>query len=435
MADSNVLDRMRRDWNDRAREDLHYYVAFGRRSQDDAEFQATAADVVRAMRGELKRLRPPGAPPGKGLRALEIGCGPGRLMLPLSRDFAEIHGVDISDEMIRLAAERLRGIPQAHAHHAPKSDLSMFGDESFDFAYSYAVFQHIPNRDVVFGYLEEARRVLKPGGILKCQINGLPESPARYTTWAGVRISAEEIVAFVLRHDFQLLALEGARTQYMWTTWRKQSRGWRAALRPPERIQTRVRAISNALTGDQMAPASGPRAFAAIWLDNPPADCDLIGLQVKIDGRPAVLTCLSAPEWDGMVQLNAAMPAGCRTGLVPVEVRWLGELLTAEAWMRVIPPGPSVPRICAVSDGVNLLSGLRIESRTIKVAMEEVAHPEQFQAAIDGSRIDAGMFCVDPVTERYEFDILLPESVGPGPHEVRVSLGRRVFAPVRVEVV
>src|ERR1035438_408383 len=106
MADSNVLDRMRQDWNERAREDLHYYVAFGRREQDDAEFLATAADVVRAMRAELKRLRPPGQPRPNGLKALEIGCGPGRLMRPLSGEFAEIHGIDISDEMIRLAAER-----------------------------------------------------------------------------------------------------------------------------------------------------------------------------------------------------------------------------------------------------------------------------------------------------------------------------------------
>ena len=435
MADSNVLDRMRQDWNERAREDLHYYVAFGRREQDDAEFLATAADVVRAMRAELKRLRPPGQPRPNGLKALEIGCGPGRLMRPLSGEFAEIHGIDISDEMIRLAAERLRDIPHAHVHHTEKSDLSMFPDESFDFVYSYAVFQHIPSREVVLGYLAEARRVLKHGGILKCQINGLPETSARYTTWEGVRIPARDIVAFALRHDFQLLALEGASTQYMWTTWRKQPPGWRAALRPAAGLSTRIRAISNALTGDQLVPASGPRAFAAIWLDNPPSDCDLIGLEVRIEGRPAVLTCLSAPEWDGMVQLNAAVPAGCRTGLVPVEVLWLGQPLTAAVWMRAIPPGPAVPRICAVSDGVNLLSGARIVSRTIKVVMEEVSNPEQFQALLDGASIDAGTFCTDPVQQRYEFDIMLPDTVQPGPHEIRVSLGRRSFAPVAVEVV
>ena len=37
---------MRADWNQRAREDAHYYVAFGGRDQDEAEFLATAADVL-----------------------------------------------------------------------------------------------------------------------------------------------------------------------------------------------------------------------------------------------------------------------------------------------------------------------------------------------------------------------------------------------------
>ena len=41
---------MRADWNERAREDAHYYVAFGGRDQDEAGFLATAFDVVRSYR-------------------------------------------------------------------------------------------------------------------------------------------------------------------------------------------------------------------------------------------------------------------------------------------------------------------------------------------------------------------------------------------------
>ena len=89
-----MLERMRADWNARAGEDAYYYVAFGRREQDDEEFFATATDVLKLLTGELKRLRGRQA-------ALEIGCGQGRLMRPLSRHFAEIHGVDVSEEMIR----------------------------------------------------------------------------------------------------------------------------------------------------------------------------------------------------------------------------------------------------------------------------------------------------------------------------------------------
>ena len=111
MDDPNVLERMRADWNDRAGEDANYYVAFGRREQDDAEFFATAAAVVKGLERDLPRL------PGRDA-ALEIGCGPGRLMRPLSRHFKEIHGVDVSDAMIRLARERLRHTPNAFPHHS-----------------------------------------------------------------------------------------------------------------------------------------------------------------------------------------------------------------------------------------------------------------------------------------------------------------------------
>ena len=108
MGDSEVSGRMRDDWNARAREDAAYYVAFGRREQNDAEFYATATEVMNGLEAELRRVPPPQR---SGWKALEIGCGPGRLMRPMSRHFAEIHGVDVSDEMIALARERLSDVP------------------------------------------------------------------------------------------------------------------------------------------------------------------------------------------------------------------------------------------------------------------------------------------------------------------------------------
>src|SRR6185369_9619243 len=167
MDDPQVLDRMRSDWNERASEDAYYYVAFGRREQADDEFFATADHLVNSLAADFKRL------PGREA-ALEIGCGPGRLMRPMSRYFAEVHGVDVSDEMIRLARERLRGTPHTYPQVTSGADLGMFPTEKFDFVYSYAVFQHVPSADVVWSYLREARRVVKPGGVLRLQLNGLP---------------------------------------------------------------------------------------------------------------------------------------------------------------------------------------------------------------------------------------------------------------------
>ena len=66
MPDS-VSERMRADWNERAREDAHYYVAFGGRDQDEAEFLATAADVLRSSRLSSSgcRQQPTGALGGR----------------------------------------------------------------------------------------------------------------------------------------------------------------------------------------------------------------------------------------------------------------------------------------------------------------------------------------------------------------------------------
>jgi SAM-dependent methyltransferase len=418
MEDPQVLDRMRADWNERASEDAYYYVAFGRREQGDDEFFATAADLIKGLVADFKRL------PGRDA-ALEIGCGPGRLMRPLSRYFGEIHGVDVSDAMIGLARERLRDVPNAHPHHGSGSDLALFPDEKFDFVYSYAVFQHIPSRDVVFSYLREAWRVLKPGGILRCQVNGLPPHATRYDTWSGVRITPDEVREFAREQGFQLLALEEIWTQYMWMTCRKGGAAPVAAGAPA------IRNISNALTGEAVAPASGPMAALSLWIENFPAAADLNSTTVTADGRACRLVYIGHPAADGITQVNLMLPEGIRTGLVPIAVTG-----GASGWIRVIPPGPAVPRITNVTDGVNLLSANRVVSRTVKIAMRDVSRPEDFRAAVDGVAVaEVESFCTDQTKQTYEFNFRLPDGVGPGAHEVRIGLGRREYAPIGIEVV
>jgi SAM-dependent methyltransferase len=97
-------------------------------------------------------------------RALDIGCGVGRFTRALKRTFDEVHGVDVSKEMI----DRARVLNQSQAglvfHHAPGDSLPMFPKDNFDLVFSYIVFQHIPDPNVTFNYLSEIGRVLRPNG-------------------------------------------------------------------------------------------------------------------------------------------------------------------------------------------------------------------------------------------------------------------------------
>ncbi len=420
MAEDDVHARMRAEWNERAAEDAHYYVAYGARDQDDDAFFATAADVVRGLEAELKRL-----PGGHTLsrRALEIGCGPGRLMKPMSRHFGEIHGIDVADAMIQRAVRNLRDVPHAFPRAASGSDLRDYSDDSFDFVYSYAVFQHIPQREVVLSYLRDVVRVLKPGGIARLQINGLPPHQDEYTTWSGVRFSGDEIREFTRAAHIDLLALDGEQTQYMWTTWRK-----------PRPHAIAIRGISNAFTGDRAVPASGRLACASVWVENLPAACELNALRARIDDVEVRGSYIGPPE-SGLSQTNFFLPPRTRTGLVPVALTWNGEPLCAPATMRVIAAGPVVPRVVSLTDGVNLTSDRRIEKGVVKLLLEEIVNPEQVHITISGLPVRAiQIFCTDPVSQAYDCSFLLPEAVGAGTHTVEIVIGRRPLAPIAIEV-
>ena len=413
---------MRAEWNERAREDAHYFVAFGRRDQDDEEFLATGADLVRELEGELKRL--PRNVPAAERRALEIGCGPGRLMLPMSRHFGEIHGIDIADEMIERARGKLRGIPHAHAHQASGSDLSPFPAAYFDFVYSYAVFQHIPSAEVVFSYLRETVRVLRPGGVARLQINGLPKTSRAYTTWEGVRIGGDEIRAFTREQGVRLLALTGVDTQYVWTTWQKPPLDEGPAGRKPA---PRIRAISNALSGEQAVPSSGRLACAALSIENLPDGCDLNSLEAFVEGVRGTVCYIGPAVNNGLSQVNVFLPKGTRTGLLPVHVEWHGRGLCPDRYVRVIPPGPAVPRLTALSDAVNLLSAQRIESGLVKATMEEVDDIGSFDARVDGVPAEEiETFRTDPLAERWEVNFRVPRGTGPGGHVLEISPGAAI---------
>ncbi|MEM2144030.1 MAG: class I SAM-dependent methyltransferase [Candidatus Jordarchaeaceae archaeon] len=111
----------------------------------------------------------------KGSIVLDIGCGIGRVEKFLAQHCKEIHGVDVSSRMLKFAKENLKEHPNVFLHRTNGKDLSLFSDGKFDFVFSLLTLQHMEKEDV-FYYLIEIRRVLKKGGKVYLQFpNFLPD--------------------------------------------------------------------------------------------------------------------------------------------------------------------------------------------------------------------------------------------------------------------
>jgi SAM-dependent methyltransferase len=213
---NELLKRMERDWDERARENARYYVATGRHEWTDEEFfrsgQAVVAEQILNDMINICQGKDP-----KAMRVLEIGCGAGRVTRALADVFGEVHGVDVSGEMIRQARQALADKPNAFVYQNNGMDLSVLGDRQFDFAFSTIVFQHIPSREVIENYVREVHRLLRPGALFKFQVQGdtrVETSPQ--DTWLGVAFSDEEAVALALRCGFEPRYRHGAGEQYFW---------------------------------------------------------------------------------------------------------------------------------------------------------------------------------------------------------------------------
>jgi SAM-dependent methyltransferase len=216
LDEQELLQKMRADWDARARENARHYVQTAETNWTDEAFFASGEQTVREeILTDMINICQGKDP--KQMRVLEIGCGAGRVTRALARLFGEVHAVDVSGEMIAQARHALLDDPNAFVYQNNGMDLAVIPGRDYDFAFSSIVFQHIPSREVIENYVREVGRLLRPGALFKFQVQGdasLDAAPD--DTWLGVGFSDEEAVAMAERQGFEPRYRHGAGQQYFW---------------------------------------------------------------------------------------------------------------------------------------------------------------------------------------------------------------------------
>lgn len=174
------LKAVRDTWDHLGRRDPYWAVLTNPGKEggrwDPEEFFATGRREIEELLDAVGHLLP------ARRRALDFGCGVGRLSQALAEHFDRVDGVDVAPSMVALAEEHAaagrspaRATERCTFHLNQRSDLRLFEDGTFDLVYSNITLQHMETALAKL-YLDEMLRVLVPGGTAVFQ---LPVEPCR----------------------------------------------------------------------------------------------------------------------------------------------------------------------------------------------------------------------------------------------------------------
>lgn len=126
------------------------------------DYNLIAEDYARTRAFIPEDIRTLGEYTNQGERVLDMGCANGRFLEVLKDRGVDFFGIDNSERLIEIAQKKY---PEANFQIADALNLP-FPDNYFDKVYSISVIHNIPSKELQLQYLKEARRVLKPEGLL-----------------------------------------------------------------------------------------------------------------------------------------------------------------------------------------------------------------------------------------------------------------------------
>lgn len=163
-----ISDDSDKTWEKIARSDPYYGVLTADRFRsgqlnDDsmAEFFRSGEEhIAHTLSVPEKHL---GSPIGNK-RALDFGCGAGRLVIPMAQRFTDVVGVDISSAYRSLAEENCKKHAVSNVRLVASLEDVRTEGGTYDFVHSYLVFLHIPVRRGL-PIIRDMVELLAPGGV------------------------------------------------------------------------------------------------------------------------------------------------------------------------------------------------------------------------------------------------------------------------------
>lgn len=117
------------------------YKASNMTEQDKEEFFSSGFNYIGHVINNIKSYIDKGFVPK---RALDFGCGVGRLVIPLSNIASEVTGVDVSDSMLNEAQKNCKERCITNVTLIKSDDNLSCLRQKYDLIHSFIVFQHIP---------------------------------------------------------------------------------------------------------------------------------------------------------------------------------------------------------------------------------------------------------------------------------------------------